>query len=357
MRIAVTGASGNVGVRLVERLLTEPGVTEVVGIARRPPQETRDRVRWVAADIGADDAPATLTRAFEGADAVVHLAFLIQPSHQPGLMHQVNVVGSGHVLRAVEQAVVPALVVASSLGAYSPGPKRPVPESWPTGGVPGSLYSEHKVALERSLDRFESGHPGVRVVRIRPTVVAQRDAAAEQARYFLGPLVPRALVRRSLLPVVPLPDGLSLQLVHAADIADLFARAVLDPSATGAYNGAADPVLDPETLARTLHARRVRVPAGAVRALVDLTWRLHLQPTDRGWVELGLRSPLLDSTRAREELGWAPVHAGTSVLLEALEGVSAGAGTGTPVLRPALSALGGLGGPLRGVSRRARRAG
>lgn len=234
MRIAVTGATGNIGVRLVERLLGEAGVEQVVGLARRPPaEETRPRVRWVSLDLGGDDAPAVLTRELAGVDVVVHLAWLIQPSHRPGLMRRANVTGSSHLLRAVEQAGVPALVHASSLGAYSPGPKRPVDESWATGGVPGSLYSAHKVEVERLLDTFQAGHPGVRVVRIRPTVVAQQEAAAEQARYFLGPLVPRALVRRSLLPVLPVPDGLTIQLVHAADIADLFARAALEPSARG----------------------------------------------------------------------------------------------------------------------------
>jgi len=349
MRIAVTGATGNIGVRLVERLLGEAGVEQVVGLARRPPaEETRPRVRWVSLDLGGDDAPAVLTRELAGVDVVVHLAWLIQPSHRPGLMRRANVTGSSHLLRAVEQAGVPALVHASSLGAYSPGPKRPVDESWATGGVPGSLYSAHKVEVERLLDTFQAGHPGVRVVRIRPTVVAQQEAAAEQARYFLGPLVPRALVRRSLLPVLPVPDGLTIQLVHAADIADLFARAALEPSARGAYNGAAEPPLDPETLAGTLRARRVRVPAAALRAVVELSWRAHLQPTDRGWIELALRSPLLDSSRAREELGWAPTHAGTAVLLEALEGVSQGSGAPTPVLRAAVRPVRRLADGLRG---------
>lgn len=352
MRIAVTGASGNIGVRLLERLLTEDSVSEVVAIARRPPQqEDRPRVRWVALDVGSDDAPARLTRELQGVDAVVHLAFLIQPSHDAQQMERTNVTGSAHVLRAVEQAGVGAVVGACSVGSYSPGPNKStrVDESWPTQGVPASLYSEHKVALERALDTFERDHPAVRVARVRPAIVLQRAASSEQARYFLGPLVPGRLLRRSLLPVVPLPDGLITQVVHTEDIADLFARAVLDETARGAYNGADEPVLDPDTIARTLSARRVPVPEALVRALVEVTWRLRLQPTDRGWVELGLRSPLMDTGRARRELGWSPHHDARDTVLEALRGVAEGAGGGTPVLAGAVRPLQSLVRTVRGL--------
>lgn len=343
MRVAVTGASGNIGVRLVERLLRDDRVNEVVALARRPPeQEGRARVRWAPVDLGDDAAPALLTRVVADADVVVHLAWLLQPSHQPGVMERTNITGTAHLLRAVEQAGVGAVVHASSVGVYSPGPNkvRRVDESWPTLGIPDSLYSAHKVRVERMLDTFERDHPGVRVARVRPAIVLQREAAAEQARYFLAPLVPTRLVRRALLPVLPLPDRVVTQVVHAADIADLFALAVLNPDARGAYNGADEPVLDPAALGRALHARRLRVPEALLRAVVEVSWRLRLQPTDRGWVELGLRSPLLDTRRARAELGWVPAHDAAATLLEAVEGMADGAGGPTPVLV-------GVGRPLR----------
>jgi len=281
MRIAVTGASGNVGVRLLERLRAEAAVSEIVGIARRPPTEPGERTTWVALDLGADSAETPLPAALAGVDAVVHLAWLIQPSHAPRVMERVNVGGTSRVLRAVATAGVPALVHASSVGAYSPAAKTPRhDESYPTGGIPGSLYSAQKAAAERLVDAFERDHPGVRVARVRPAIVLQRDAGAEQSRYFLGRLVPASLLRRPLLPVAPLPDRLVTQVVHAADIADLFARAALSDDARGAYNGATEPVLDPDAIAAVLSARRVRVPEALLRAVVEVTWRLRLQPTD-----------------------------------------------------------------------------
>src|SRR4051794_41639674 len=103
------------------------------------------KTQWIGADIVSDD----LVPIFTGADAVVHLAWLIQPSRDETKLHAVNVEGSRRVFDAVARAGVPALVYASSVGAYSEGPKdRRVDETWPTDGVATSFYSRHKAAVE-----------------------------------------------------------------------------------------------------------------------------------------------------------------------------------------------------------------
>jgi UDP-glucose 4-epimerase len=174
-------------------------------------------------------------------------------------------------------------VHASSVGAYSHGPAdkaQRVDESWPTGGLATSVYSRDKAAVERMLDEAEAERPGLRVVRVRRAVVLQRRAAAEQARYFLGPFVPVSVVRRSFIPIVPDHERFQLQVVHAEDVADVFARAAVDDAARGGYNVADEPVLDPQRLGELLGARPVPVKPAALRAFVDATWRLHVQPTD-----------------------------------------------------------------------------
>ncbi len=330
MRIVVTGATGNVGSQLLPQLLSAPEVTSVVGLARRLPAAPDDRVEWHAVDVAEDDL-APLVR---GADVVVHLAFLLQPAHDPDEMRRVNVQGSRRVFEAVVSEGVPALVHASSLGVYAPGPNTPpVPESHPHTGISTSVYSRHKAEVEALLDDLERDHPERRVVRIRPGVVFQAQAASELARYFLGPFVPQSLVRRALLPVVPAVPGLALQAVHAEDVARAFVLAATKP-VTGAFNVAADPVLDAPTLARLLGARTVPVPRALARAVVDLTWRLHLQPTDPGWVDLGTLGPVMDVTRARRDLGWLPRHSAGDALLELLDAMSSGKGGASPVLRP-----------------------
>jgi len=349
MRIVVTGATGNVGTSVVRALGADASVDEIVGVARRAPEWNPPRTQWVSADIARDD----LRPLFAGADAVVHLAWLIQPSRDAVTLERVNVDGSRRVFEAAAEAGVGRLVHASSVGVYSPGPKdRAVDESWPREGIASSFYSRHKVAAEDALDAVEAEVPQLRVVRLRPALIFQREAGPEVRRLFAGPLLPARLVRPGVLPVLPLPNGLVVQGVHSDDVAEAYRLAALSPDARGAYNIAADPVLDGATLARLFRARPVGIPARAVRVLADVSWRARLQPTPPGWLDMGLGVPVLDTRRAREQLGWTPRRSATAALEELIEGMREPAGRATPPLEPR------AGGPLRirefltGVGRR-----
>lgn len=326
------------GTAVLRRLNEEPRVREIVGVARRPPPAGSgapyDAVAWASCDVGEAAAGPRLADAFAGADAVVHLAWQIQPSHQPALLRRTNVEGTQHVVDAVVSAGVPALVYASSMGAYAPAPKdRFVDESWPTTGVPRSSYSEDKAAVESLLDRTEREHPDLRVVRLRPALTFQREAGAEIARYFLGPLAPTSLLRFGRLPLVPASPDLRAQAVHADDVADAYVRAVL-ADVTGPFNLAAEPVLDADLAARLFRGRTVPVPVPALRRAASLTWQARLQPVEPGWVRLARAAPLMDCGRARAELGWRPERDAVAALRELVEGVAAGSGTASPALRP-----------------------
>jgi nucleoside-diphosphate-sugar epimerase len=338
MRVVVTGATGNVGTSVVRALGADDRVDQIVGIARRRPRLELPRTTWVQADV----AEAPLAGLFSGADAVVHLAWLIQPSRDESVTARTNVSGSLRVFDAAAEAGVGTLVHASSIGAYSPAPPGSiVAEDWPTAGTPSSFYARHKAATERALDDLERAHPELRVVRLRPGLIFKREAASGIRRLFAGPFLPSPLVRPSLLPVLPVPAGLRVQAVHADDAADAYRRAVLDERARGAYNVAADPVLDATTLGRALGARPVSVPPRVVRAAANLSWRLRLQPTEPGWLDMGMAVPVMDTARIRDELGWEPRRTADAALLELLEGIRERAGAATPPLDPA------TGGPLR----------
>ena len=331
LTVAVVGATGNLGTSVVDALRENEGVDRVVAIARRPPHELPlAKVEWRAADV-LDDRLETL---FDGADAVVHLAWLIQPSRDQPAMRAVNVDGSARVFAAAAAAGVPALVYSSSVGVYSAGPKdRAVDESWPTGGIRTSAYSAQKAEVESLLDAHERRHPEQRVVRLRPGLIFKRESATEIRRLFLGPLFPNRLVRPGLLAVVPEIDRLRFQAVHADDVATAFGLAVVG-EASGPFNVAAEPVLDPDRLAGLLGARKLRIPAGVLRAAAAVTWRARLQPSPEGWIDMALGVPLMDTSRAREALGWRPRRSAGDALLELLEGLRDGAGHPTPPLDP-----------------------
>ena len=331
MRIVVTGGSGNVGTSVLRTLSASPEVTSLVGVARRRPVLALPKLTWSAADIRTAD----LEGIFRGADAVVHLAWLIQPSRDGEELESVNVGGTARVLAAAAAAGVRTFAYASSVGAYSPGPKdETVDEAWPTDGIASSFYSRHKAIVERMLDRFEGEHPAIRVVRMRKALIFKRDAASGIRRLFVGPAVPGALLRPSRLPAVPRLARLRFQAVHTDDVAEAYRMALLSPTAEGPFNLAADPVLDPDSLSEILSARAVRVPRRILRPLVAASWKVGLQPTPPGWLDLALQVPLLDTRRARDELGWSPTRTAGEALVELLEGMSDGAGIATPPLVP-----------------------
>ncbi|WP_426514771.1 NAD-dependent epimerase/dehydratase family protein [Dactylosporangium sp. McL0621] len=345
MRVVVVGASGNAGTALLRRLRADGG-HRIVGVARRIPGGAEyTGMDWRSCDIGAPDAVGTLTDIFRGADAVVHLGWQIQPSHDRAVLRRTNVDGSRAVVDAAVRAGVGALVAASSVGVYAPGPKdRRVGEDWPRTGVAASSYSRDKVSLENLLDTAE-GH--LRVVRLRPGLIFQRDAGAEITRYFLGPLAPVRLLRFGRVPVVPDHPRLRLQAVHADDVADAYVRAITS-DARGAFNIAADPVLTPRVAAGLFHGRTVPVPAVVLRAAAAATWRARLQPVDAGWVQLALSAPLLDTTRAATELGWSPATDATEALRELAGGMAVHAHAGSAPLSGDRAGPGRFGGLLRG---------
>ncbi len=329
MRVVITGATGNVGTSLVRALSADDRVREIVGVARRTGGLDLPKVSWVSADVGADP----LEPIFRGADAVVHLAWVIQPSRDQDELERVNVEGSRRVFEAAAAAGVGALVYASSIGTYSPGPKdRGVRETWPTDGVPSAWYSRHKAAVERILDRVEAEHPQMRVVRLRPGLIFKGESAEEIRRYFAGPFLPSALVHPRFLRAVPSLPRLRVQAVHADDVAEAYRLAVVDERARGAYNVAADPVIDPDVLAQELKAIKVPLRARPLRALVQLTWKLRLQPTPPGWLDMGLGVPIMDTSRIRTELGWEPRMTSVEALRELLQAMSRTQAGPTPVL-------------------------
>lgn len=328
MRVVVIGATGNVGTSVVDALCADPGVEHVVGVARRPGGLDLEGLEWARADIRSAD----LSALFRGADAVVHLAWLIQPSHRPDVLSSVNVAGSRRVFEAVREAQVPALVYASSVGAYAPGPKTElVGEEWPTTGIATSSYALHKATVERMLDEFEHAAPATRVVRLRPALTFKRSAADEIRRYFLGSIVPPAAADPRFIPVVPDIPRLRFQVVHTDDVAEAYRLAVTS-EARGAFNVGADPVVDPAVLAELLGARRVPVPRRLARAALWATWRGHLQPTSEGWLDMALAVPLMSTDRVRRELGWSPRHDARATLVELLAGLRHREAIPTPVL-------------------------
>ncbi|WP_235857059.1 NAD-dependent epimerase/dehydratase family protein [Occultella glacieicola] len=338
------GASGNVGTAVLRALAATDEVTTVVGIARRPPEDRSppyDSVTWLSVDLaarrGVEDA---LTEAFAGADAVIHLVWAIQPNTDRDYMRRVNVSGTERVARAVVRSGVPHLVVASSWAVYSPvDDDVPRDENAARAGIPSSHYSVDKAAQERVLDEFEAT-PGLTITRMRTALVFQGEAGAQIVRYFLGPWVPTSLLRTGAVPVLPLPKGLRLQIVHGDDVGRAYA-AVVAHRAGGAFNVAAADTLWPRDLAGILaRGHHVELPPEVVRPFLHYAWRARLVASDAGWLDMAMGVPVMDTARIRD-LGWTEQNSAEDALREVVAGIREHRGTTSPSLRPDDTRFGG----------------
>jgi UDP-glucose 4-epimerase len=338
VKVVVTGATGNVGTAVLRSLAASGRVDHVTGVVRRVTEGLREAIPWVewhAADVGVDDLEPLLRRA----DTLVHLAWQFHPVRRPVETWRTNVLGSIRTFDAAAAAGVRTIVCASSVGTYSPGPHttgapdEPVDEEWPTHALPTAAYGRQKSYVERVLDAFEPAHPKVRVVRIRNAFVFQRSAAPEQRRIFLGPFVPSRLVASGRLGVVPLPRGLRFQTVHADDLAAAYVAAV-EREVGGPFNIAASPVVGAQELGEVLGARVVDVPVDMIKPALGAAFHLRLAPVEPGLLTLFMSLPLMDTTWARERLGWEPRHGALHALHELLAGLRTPDGGPTPPLQP-----------------------
>lgn len=210
MRIVITGASGNVGTALLRAL---PAEHDVVGVVRRPPsaQGVYQRVDWRCLDLTDPDAIPKLRNAFDEADAVVHLAWGFQPTHDVDYLNRLGVGGTSAVLQASHSSGVGQLIHMSSVGTYAGGRYgQRVDESWPTTGIDSSPYSRDKSAAEAILDEYEKrlGSAAIPIARMRPGFIVQRAAASGLMRYGLPGYVPMQLI--PWLPVLPLDRNLCI---------------------------------------------------------------------------------------------------------------------------------------------------
>jgi UDP-glucose 4-epimerase len=258
LRVAVTGASGNVGTALLRRLTApEAGLAEVRGLARRQPPDRApyDRAQWHLADLGAEGSEPGVAAFVDGVDAVVHLAWALEPGRRPDQLRRVNVGGTRRVARAAVAAGVRQFVHMSSLGAYAAGPPgTSAAEDWPTTGIPSAQYSRDKAEAERVVRDIVGPHRQITLTVPRPTLILQPEAASEIGRYFLGPLLfaGARLLPAAVARALPLPlPGVRVGFVHADDVADALVR-MLDRRAPGPFNVSAEPLLDADAIARTV---------------------------------------------------------------------------------------------------------
>lgn len=308
LTVAVTGPTGTFGHGLVPLLEDDPRVARVIGVARRPFDPAAEGWSKMAYRRGDVREEGALAAAFEGADVVVHLAFLIVGG-DPEQTRAVNVEGTLTAYRAARDAGARRFVYASSVAAYGFHADNPVgmTEDWPTRPAELLFYAQEKAELEDLL-AAEAGAGGPDLYLLRPPVVLGPHAVGGKAEVPAGV---RAAARGLLglarrLPLPALAPALELQVIHEDDVGSALLQCVLGAGPPGAYNIAADEVVTMVDIARALGFAALPLPAGPVRTASRLVAKLPRLPQKAQWVEAAAHPAIMDITKARTELGWEP---------------------------------------------------
>jgi nucleoside-diphosphate-sugar epimerase len=322
LQVAVTGPTGTFGFGLMPLLQADDRVGRIVGIARRPFDPAEHGWTKMVYRRGDVRDEAVLTEAFTGADVVVHLAFLIVGGDK-AITRAINVEGTLNVFRAAAAAGVQRFVYASSVAAYGFHPDNPVgmTEDWPTRPAARLFYAQEKAELESLLADAAADHPELALYLLRPPIVlGPHTVGAKELPGPLGPLSRRLNGRLPRIPV-PLPvlvPDLPLQFVHEDDVGRALLQCVVAAGPPGAYNIAGDGVLSAIDVAREMGLRPLRLPAGPAHLAARAVSKVPFLPGFAAWVEALSQPAIMDTARAKAELGWQPRYTGLEAFRDTL---------------------------------------
>lgn len=327
LTVAVTGPTGDIGIAALRALDASPAVAKVIGMARRPfdpaAHGLSDKVVYQRGDVL--DRPS-VDSLVDGADVVVHLAFII--IGDPDEAQRINTEGSRNVFDATVEAGARRLVYTSSVAAYGFHADNPQPltEEVPPRGSEDFYYSAHKAELERVLDDAIAGS-GTEAYVFRPCIVAGAGALTLiETTVRLLPIYGQLRLARRALDQIPfigpvLPDpGAEFQLVHTLDVASALRAAVEGAGPPGRYNLAGPGSMSIARMARACGWWSVPVPGAAVAALSEVANRIPGLPPEVEWLNAFRAPTMMETRKARDELGWTPEWDAEATMRETVSG-------------------------------------
>ncbi|HXO10299.1 MAG TPA: NAD-dependent epimerase/dehydratase family protein [Solirubrobacteraceae bacterium] len=327
LTVAVTGPTGTFGFGLMPLLQADERIAGIVGIARRPFDANEHGWTKMTYRQGDVRDRAALEEAFRGADVVVHLAFMITGAASRETIRKINVEGTLNAFRAAAAAGARRFVYASSIAAYGFYSDNPVgmTEDWPARPAAHLFYAQEKAEIERLLEEEAVGHAGLGVYLLRPPIVLGPHAvgAKDVVPKRLAPILRRlgGLTGRMSLPVLALP--VPIQFIHEEDVGQAFLLCIVGAGAPGVYNITGDGVLSGAQLLRELGLTPIPVPAQLVRAAARGVAAVPYAPPFTEWAEAFTHPAIMDSSKARRELGWRPRYSSLEALRDTLHGRSA----------------------------------
>ncbi len=299
MRYVITGGSGYIGGRLTELLVKRDETERVVNVDVRAPAVPWPKTEFVSGDVR-DRARIRELLEREQPDALIHLAFLLNPIRDEGRMYDIDVNGTLSVLWAASDAGVEHVLVTSSASAYGAWPDNPVPiaEDHPVRGQPDFSYARDKAEADRLSQLWAADHPDRVMTIVRPTIV-------------FGPNVDNYISRSWEISFMPIMDGVEaeLQLVHEDDVVSAL-TSLLDEKAAGAFNLTADGTMTWRESAELVGLKTREMSFKTVYRIYSWAWKLHAPNVESPAGNLHfLHHPwIVSNEKLKATTGWEPQY-------------------------------------------------
>ncbi|HEY3359603.1 MAG TPA: NAD-dependent epimerase/dehydratase family protein [Polyangia bacterium] len=296
--VAVTGAHGFFGSQLIRRLEEDRRYYKILAIDIRKPEMSMDKTQFHRVDLTMPSADAEVAAVLsrEGADTLVHAAFLYNPTHASAWAHELENIGTVHVLNAAAEVGLRKLVQWSLTAVYGAQAANPnyLTEDHPLHGQPGSRYLTDRVNAELEARRFRREHPEIVTTVLRTAHVLGPTIRNFVSSFFRSPVAPR------LMGYDPL-----MQFVHEEDAVDAFKLAV-DDDYPGEFNIVGEGVLPYTTVLAMLGRVPVPVPRFLATPVAHALWVTQAMETPPAFLEFLRFMCVADGTRARSVMGFLP---------------------------------------------------
>jgi UDP-glucose 4-epimerase len=295
VKVAITGASGYLGLLLTRLLDADPAIESILGLDIAAPAYRSPKFTFQRADVRSADFKSLL----KGIDGVYHLAFIVGPPRRMAMstIEEINVGGSRRLFDGAIAAGVPRIIYASSTSAYGAHPDNPerLTEDAPLRPNEDWYYSRCKGRVEFLLDDLEKRHPETIVIRFRPCVFLGPNVDNPMGDLFTGRLL------------VCLNRNLKLDLCWDEDVVEAF-RLALAYDRSDTFNLAADDPLSWDEAGSILRKPVLHLRREWVVPFLKMGVAAGLLPKGMlEWVTVGMNGSILVSAdRARMRLGWSP---------------------------------------------------
>lgn len=298
--VTVTGAASFLGTNLIGLLEEDARVSRIVAIDVKPPQTAQRKTRFYEVDFTQEAAEARLSEIFvaERTDTLVHLAFLASPSHGIAVAHELESVGTRHVLVAARQAQLKKVVMWSQTILYGADPSNPnfLTEKHPLRAPASEPFYADKIEAEAEVARFAQKMPGAIVTVLRTAPILGPTISSYVTQYLSRKFVP------TMMGFDPL-----VQFVHEIDAIAAFKLAI-DRDHAGIFNIVADGVLPLSTVIKLAGRLAMPVPSSLARTVGALMWLAHVSEAPASFLTHLRFLCVADGEKAKQKMGFRPAY-------------------------------------------------